>query len=371
MQLNKLGSVMLVAAALTLAAGCEQKSEAPKETTVGNQAKPQVIEAHVANVSLGTIPMTVVVPGVVVSDKRANIASRIMGYIKSIQVDVGQKVKAGDLLFTVDPTDIKSKIAQAEAAYQQAKAALDDAKLDYDRFTKLYKEDSVSRQQYDKVRLQYTVAQQNLAAAKSALEQAKAQLKYVNVKAPFDGVVVQKLASVGDLAAPGHPILVLENRSALSVKTQVSNDLFARLHIGDKALVKIEGMSQPVVGTIYALVSAADPKTRTHTVKLSLKDVKNVNSGTFARVIFNRGNRQAIVVPQSAVVNRSGIQGLFVLDDQNHAYFRMIRPGLIIGPLVEVQAGLSLGERIVIDNNQSLLNGDIVKPIPVQSAEQK
>ncbi len=371
MQFKKAGSVILMASALVLAAGCEQKQEAAKETTVGNQAKPQVIEAHVAEVSLGAIPMTVVVPGAVVPDQKANIASRLMGYIKEMKVDVGQKVKAGDLLFAIDPTDIKSQIAQAQAAYQQAKAALDDAKLDYDRFSKLYKDDSVSKQQFDKIRLQYSVAQENLAAAKSGLEQAKAQLKYANVKAPFDGVVVQKMASVGDLAAPGHPILVLENLSSLSVQTQVSNDLFARLHIGDKAIVEIEGMEKPVIGTIYALVSAADPKTRTHTVKLSLKEVKNVNSGTFARVIFNKGNRQAIVVPNTAVVNRSGIQGVFVLDDQNHAYFRMVRPGMAIGPLVEIQSGLSLGERIVLDRNQSLLNGDVVKPIPVQSAQKK
>ncbi len=371
MQLKKVSSWVLVVSALFVAAGCEQKSEQAKETTVGNQAKPQVIEAHVAEVSLGSIPMTVVVPGAVVPDQKAKIASRLMGYIKEINVKVGQKVKAGQLLFTIDPTDIKSKITQAEAAYQQAKAAFEDAKLDYERFTKLYKEDSVSKQQYDKIRLQYSVAQENLAAAVSGLQQAKSQLKYAHVKAPFDGVVVKKLASAGDLAAPGHPILVLENLSSLSVQTQVSNDLFASLHIGDKAIVEIEGRDKPEVGTIYALVSAADPKTRTHTVKLSLKNVKNVNSGTFARVIFNKGNRQAIVVPHSAIVNRSGIQGVFVLDDTNHAYFRMVRPGMSIGPLVEIQAGLSLGERIVVDHNQSLLNGDLVKPLPVSNAAAK
>ena len=371
MQLNKLSSIGLMAVALMLSAGCEQKSEVTKEVTVGNQGKLQVIEAPVAEVSLGSIPTTVVVPGAVVPDQKAKIASRLMGYIKAIRVDVGQKVKAGDLLFEIDPTDIKSKIAQANAAFQQAKAALDDAKLDYDRFSKLYHDDSVSKQQFDKIRLQYSVAQENLAAAKSGLEQAKAQLKYANVKAPFDGVVVQKMASEGDLAAPGHPILVLENLSSLSVQTQVSNDLYARLKIGDKAIVEIEGMTQPVIGTIYTLVAAADPKTRTHTVKLSLKEVTNVNSGTFARVIFNKGNRQAIVVPYTAVVNRSGIQGVFVLDNENHAYFRMVRLGMRMGPLVEVQAGLSLGEVIVLDNQLSLLNGDVVKPVLVQSVEKK
>jgi RND family efflux transporter MFP subunit len=285
-----------------------------------------------------------------------------MGYIKDLDLKVGQEVKRGDLLFSIDSGDIKSQIQQANAGYQQAIAALKDARLDYDRFTKLYKEDSVSKQQYDKIRLQFSVAQENLAAAKSGLDQAKAQLNYANVKAPFDGVVVEKMAVAGSLAAPGNPIVVLENLKSLSVQTQVAEDLYAVLRSGDEAEIVIDGIDKPIVGTIYTMVSAADPKTRTHTVKLSLPEADDLNSGTFARVRFVRGERQTMTIPKSAVITRAGIEGVFVVE-HGRAFFHMVRTGMEMDGLVEIQSGLVLGEQVVISNNESMLNGDIIDVI--------
>ncbi|BBP42877.1 efflux RND transporter periplasmic adaptor subunit [Thiosulfativibrio zosterae] len=319
----------------------------------------QTIQAKVQTVELGNVPLTAVVPGAVVPDQKAKIASRLMGYIKDLDVKVGQKVQRGDLLFSIDSSDVTSGINQAKSAYAQAKAALMDAKLDYDRFEKLYKDASVSKQQFDKISLQYKVAQENLVAAQSGLNQAEAQLKYVNVRAPFDGVIVEKMAVAGDLAAPGNPIVVIENLKSLSVQTQVAEDLFAVLRPEDEVDVVIDGQKELLKGTIYTLVSAADPKTRTHTVKLSLPAINNVNSGTFARVNFHRGVRQTMMVPTSAIVVRSGIQGVFVVEDQK-ASFHMVRLGETINDKIEIQSGLSLGDVIVVDNNVSMLNGDIV-----------
>ncbi|MDX1796339.1 MAG: efflux RND transporter periplasmic adaptor subunit [Hydrogenovibrio sp.] len=332
-------------------AACESEKTAEKTATY------QTIPVDVETVTLGTIPLKVVVPGSIVPDQKALIASRLMGYIKDLNVKVGQAVKRGEPLFSIDSSDIKSGILKARSGYQQAQAALMDAKLDYDRFKRLYEDESVSKQQFDKINLKYKVAQENLVAAKTNLEQAKSQLQYANVKAPFDGVVVQKMAVAGDLAAPGNPVLALENRSSLSVQTQVSQDLYTVLRLGDTATVMIDGQKTPVTGTIYTLVSAADPKTRTHTVKLSLPSYVDVNSGTFAHVGFKRGERQTIMVPEKAIINRSGIQGVFVVEG-NKAYFRMVRLGEVIGDKVEIKAGLNLGDVIVTSHNQSLLNED-------------
>lgn len=345
-------SVLASAMALT---GCDQQDE-----HAAKQEAHQTIEATLTTVQLGSVPMKSVVPGTVVSDQKAQIASRLIGYIKDLNVKEGQQVKRGEILFRIDSTDIKSQIAQANSAYQQAIAALDDAKLDYDRFTKLYKEDSVSKQQYDKIRLQYSVAQENLSAAKSGLDQAKSQLNYANVKAPFDGIVVQKMAEAGALASPGQPVVVIENLQSISVQTEVAGDLYAALSPGDEATVLIDGQDKPVTGTIYTLVGAANPKTRTHTVKLSLPSISGVNTGTFARVSFTRGERQTVMVPESALVVRTGVEGVFVVRD-GKAYFTMVRTGMKLNGQVEIQAGLDLGEKIVVDNNQSLLNGDLVK----------
>lgn len=353
LNLFAVGFLML---SLTACNEAEQKTPANKTLAV------QTIQAKVQTVELGNIPLTAVVPGAVVPDQKARIASRLMGYIKNLDVKVGQKVNRGDLLFSIDSSDVSSGINQAKSGYAQAKAALTNAKLDYDRFEKLYREASVSKQQFDKISLQYKMAQENLIAAQSGLTQAESQLKYVNVRAPFDGVIVEKMAVAGDLAAPGNPIVVIENLKSLSVQTQVGEDLFAVLRPEDEVDVIIDGQKDVLKGTIYTLVSAADPKTRTHTVKLSLPAINNVNSGTFARVNFQRGVRQTMMVPKTAVIERSGIQGVFVVED-NKAAFHMVRLGESIGEKIEVQAGLSLGDVIVVDNNISMLNGDIVDAV--------
>jgi len=364
-QLSKVVGISLVVAVLGLT-GCNHDDE-----EVVNQAATKTVIADVYTVSLGTVPLTATVPGAVVPDQRAQIASRLMGYIKNLDVKVGQKVKVGDLLFSIDSGDIKSQISQARSGYQQALAALTDARLDFNRFTKLYKEDSVSKQQYDKVRLQLSVAEQNLSSAKTSLDQAKAQLKYANVTAPFDGVIVQKNAVAGSLAAPGNPIVVMENMTSLSVQTQVSADLYAVLRNGDTAQIVLDGMDKPIVGTIYTLVSAADPKSRTHTVKLSLPNVNDVNSGTFARVSFTRGERQTMMLPDAAIVNRAGIEGVFVVEN-GRAFFHMVRTGAKINNMVEIQSGLALGEQVVTSNNADMLNGEMVeseKPVKAATGE--
>jgi RND family efflux transporter MFP subunit len=337
-------------------AGCSQEAEQAEVNA------SQLFKAHVQTVELGEVALMAVVPGAIVPEQKAQISSRLIGYIKGLEVKVGQTVKRGQLLFSIDSTDINSQIVQANAGYRQAVAALNDATLDYDRFTQLYKEKSVSKQRYDKMRLQYSIAQQSVAAAKSALNQAKDQLNYANVKAPFAGVIVDKMAVAGDLASPGKPIVVIENTASLIVQTEVAGDLFAVIKMGDEATVLVEGQSGPLVGTIYTLVSSANPKTRTHTVKLSLPVINDVNSGTFARVSFKRGVRYTMMIPKSAVVNRAGIDGVFVNKD-GKAFFHMVRTGLEIGDKVEIQAGLALGDQIVVDNNQSILNGDRVEII--------
>lgn len=354
--ISKILTMTVMAAALGLAGCSEDEPKAPIESV-------HKIKASTETVVLGEIPLMAVVPGAVMPEQRASISSRLTGYIKGLEVKVGQRVKRGDLLFSIDSADIKNQITRAGAEYQQALAAFKDAKLDFERFAKLYEEDSVSKQQYDKIRLQFSVAQQSLAAAASGFKQAKEQLIYANVKAPFDGVIVDKMAVAGDLAAPGKPVVIIENSTSLSVQTEVAGDLFAVLRLGDEAQVMLDGQSEPFTGVVYTLVGAANPKTRTHTVKLSLpKDVVNINSGTFARVSYKRGTRQTMMIPKSAVVTRGGIEGVFVVEDTK-ASFHMVRTGVEINGKIEVQSGLALDDVIVTDNNVQMLNGDVIEPM--------
>lgn len=334
-------------------AGCQNHDAAPK-------TEGKTVAAEVATVRLLPLPQIDAAPGTVVAEQQVQVASRLMGYIREIRVHEGDAVKAGQLLLVIDPADIQGGVEQARAGAAQADAALADAQADYQRFTNLYKDESVSKQQYDKIKLQYRVAQSQAAAARAGLNTALSQRRYAEVRAPIDGVVTQKMASAGDLAAPGRPLLALENARKLQVQTAVSDETYARIKLGDRVAVAIDGRAEPVQATIAHIVPAADPMSHTHLVKLDLPAVAGLRSGAFARVRFAVGSRQGIRVPAAALLLRAGISGVFTVDAQGIAHYRMVRSGDAGGGEVEILAGLNPGDRVVVSGNADLDSGDRV-----------
>ncbi|MDO8350203.1 MAG: efflux RND transporter periplasmic adaptor subunit [Gallionella sp.] len=345
--MGKLALILLV-----LLSACQPHDQAA-------EVKARTVEAQILTVNLTAMPVFDATPGSVISEQQVQVASRLMGYIRDIQVHEGDAVKAGQLLFTIDPSDIQGQVVQARAGHAQAEAALGDAKSDFERFSNLYKEESVPKLQYDKMKLQYSIAQSQARAARAGLDMAESQLRYAEVRAPIAGVVTQKMASAGDLAAPGRPVLVLENPGRLVVQTSVSNETYLLLKLGDSALVEISG--QALEGKIVRLVPAADALSHTHLVKLDLPDAKGLTSGAFARVRFNVGAGQGISVPKSAILQRAGITGVFVVDGQGAARYRMVRTGEDRDGSVEISAGLNPGEKVVVGNADKLSSGDLVQ----------
>jgi len=344
----------VIALALALAlSGCGEKDKQQQTAT-----RTTTVTASVATVQKTVLPMVATAPGSVIAEQQAQIASRLMGFIREINVQEGQSVVAGQRLFTVDPTDIQGQVSQARAGLAQAEAALADAKNDYQRFGALYKEEAIPKQQWDKVRLQYQVAQQQAAAARAGLGTAAAQMRYATLTAPFAGIITQKLASVGDLATPGKPVLMLENPSKLQVQTSVASDVFAHLKLGDSVSLQADGSGAVITGKIARLVSAADPATHTYLVKIDLPQGTQLKSGMYVQVAFPTGQRESVRVPQSAVLDRAGITGVFVMDDQGIAHYRMVRVGTTSDGQVEIQAGLTPGERVVTSATAQLQSGD-------------
>lgn len=345
-----------LALALALAiSGCGETDKQQQTTTPA-----ATVTANIAVVQKTVLPIITTASGTIIAEQQAQIASRLMGFIREMNVQEGQSVVAGQRLFTVDPTDIQGQVSQAKAGLAQAEAALADAKNDYQRFGTLYKEEAIPKQQWDKVRLQYNVAQQQAAAARVGLGTAAAQMRYATLTAPFSGIITQKMANVGDLATPGRPVLALENQSRLQVQTGVSSDVFAHLKQGDNVSLQVGDADTAITGKIARLVPAADPVTRTYLVKIDLPQGAQLKSGMYVLVAFPTGQREAVRVPQSAVLDRAGITGVFVVDAQGIAHYRMVRVGGTSGGQVEIQAGLTPGERVVTSATAKLQSGDKV-----------
>ncbi len=318
-------AVTFVIAGIT---GCSSSEETLVETT------PETIQAELYSVKATSLASEYTTSGIVTSDHRVAISSRLSGYIRGIKVREGSRVKKGDLLFRIDPVDAKQALAQAQAD-------LADAAVDRDRFKSLLSENAISQQQFDKTELRYKVAESKVA-------QARNQLTYAEVRAPLSGVIVQKHMNSGDLASPGMPILVLEDPSHLLVETHISEQYLSDIQVGDSVDLRMASIDTPVLATVRQVVQAADAGSYQFLVKLSLPSKKAIHPGMFAEVVFNVGQRQGLVIPESSVVHRHGMTAVYLADDDNILRYRLVRLGQVQSTNVEVVAGLSSGQRIVI-----------------------
>ena len=353
-QIKPLAAALALAFSIALA-GCGGEDHAEVK-----EAPAVTVQAQVTAIQPVETQSTTSNPGTVVALESVKVASRLMGYIKDIAVVEGQSVKIGQRLFTIDPLDIEGAVSQARLGLQQAEDALKDAKADYERFAALYKDEVVSRQNFEKMKLNYDIAVSRAAQAKAGLGTAQGQLKYAVVTSPINGVVTQKLAMEGDIAAPGHPVLMVENPARLQVQTSVTEALFKTLKLGQGVQVEVDGLDQPVAAKVARLSPAADPMSHTYGVKLDVS-APGLQSGAFARVLFPTGSKRVLAVPRAAVLERAGITGVFVVDAQGIAQYRMVRTGAEADGWVEILSGLNPGERVVTGNAEAVNNGNKVQ----------
>ena len=338
-----------------LMAGCTQQDDA----RTAQMTPAREMSATVAKAQSVDMAVQMPVAGTVVAVESVQLSSRMMGYIRDLKVVEGQSVKKGELLFVIDPVDVQGAVAQAQQGLIQAEAAMKDAQVDFERFEQLYKDEVVNRQQFEKMKLNYDVAKSRVAQARAALAQARGQFEYTQVTAPIDGVVTGKFANEGDMAAPGHPVVSVEDASRLQVQTSVSEAIFRHLSLGMAVDVEIEGQPKLLTAKVARLLPSADPVAHTYPVKLDI-DAPGLRSGTFARVLFTTGTRQVLAIPAKAVIQRAGIKGVFVVDSQGLAQYRMVRTGAQVDGMIEVLSGLQIGERVVTEGASQMQNGDKV-----------
>jgi RND family efflux transporter MFP subunit len=318
------------------------------------------MQAQIGTATLVRSPAYYVTPATLVAENQVQVASRLMGYIRAIDVVEGQQVGIGQKLFSVDPIDVQGQVDQTRAGVKQAEDALADATLEYKRFEALFKEDAVTRQQFEKMKLQHDMAESRLAQARAGHNTAVGQLRYATVTSPIAGVVTKKLANAGDLATPGHPVLVVENAGTLQVETQVPESLLRLLKSGAPVLVEVDGQAKPLTARIARISPAADSVSRTFLVKLDVSG-PGLKSGLFARALFAQGEREMLPVPAAALVNRAGISGVFVVAQDGIAQFRMVRAGEPRAGQVEILSGLTAGERVVTGGAEKLQSGDRIQ----------
>ncbi len=341
-------SILMCAAMVLLSACGNSQSEA------GPASLPEVRVPTIV-VSPVSTPVFEESPGTVVPAQTARIASRYTGYVHALDVDVGDTVKAGQRLLTIDNRDVEAQIAEARAALNRAQAAYADARFNFQRYSNLYREQAVSRQQYEAVKRNDATASAGVRAARAGLAKAEAQRAYTEVEAPFSGVITARYVEAGDLATPGEVLLQLQTRGKLEVHTQVTNKAYAMLSPGDA--IRIVAGPVRTQARVYQLSPAADPTTETHLLKAILDPGSSLGAGDFVRVLVPVGTRGTLMVPDSAVVMRAGIPAVFIVDASDHAHLRMVRLGERRNGRVEILSGLTAKQRIIVAPGDSVENG--------------
>jgi RND family efflux transporter MFP subunit len=316
-----------------------------------------------------TISITKNYSGDIYAKNQVMVATRLMGYIKKMNVEEGDVVKKGEVLFEVDPSDIYSMINQARAGVMQAqngvlmaKLAYADAKKDYDRFKNLYAKGAVSKRDFEKMQLnknmrasQIKLAEAMLAQAKAGLQRALDQKKYAKVKAPIDGVVVRKLAKVAEMAIPGHPVLVLADLNSIQARAFVKEGDVRDIKKGQDAKVFVGAVNKTVEAKVSNIIPSADPATHSYLVKFTLNDKKDLLPGMYAKIYVKVANKQEIVIPYNALTSRGGIVGVFK-DEDGKARFVAVNVISQDGNEIAV-SGLNAGDRVVILPPANLTDG--------------
>lgn len=356
------GALIIVASLLTACGGHGEQQTASVTTQPDVKTQAQLFTVHKQE-----LPVYALFPASVITADQISISSRVMGYVRSVDVHEGQSVKAGTTLLTIDSTDVTGAINQARAQVNKAYAALADAKNNYERYRALYKESAVPKQVFEQMQTAYKVAQSNFAAAKAALNQAQSQLTYVKIKAPFSGTITSRMIDAGQLATPGTPLMTLQGSGHKQVEVQLTGQAFATLKLGEPVIVRytdFDGKQHQFKGPVERMVDATDPITHTHTVKIGVPENVDVRSGNYVVVEIAVAHEMGMLVPPDAIQNRGGIRGVFVLDDHNRAWFRMVRLGHVIDGKQVILSGLVPGERIVLQSSHRLQNGIIVTNAP-------
>ena len=309
---------------------------------------------------------------VVVPEDRAEISTRVMGYVIKEFVKEGDYVKKDQTIFVIDPRDVKAqteimkqRIEQARKNYLAAKANYEAVKKTYERFKKLLKEGAVTQHEYDQVEAQYKAAKAQLEAAKAeirvateAYKAATSQLSYVEVKAPFDGYVVRKFVDKGDIAAPGRPLAILE-KGPYKVEGFLPEKYFSKIKEGDVVEVYIELLNRTFPATIVEKEPAINPQTRTFKVKAVIKDEgEKLRGGLFAKLyIIEKIPEKTVLIPESAIYKRWDFTGVWVVKPDNTLELRLVRLGREFNGYYEVLAGLSPEEKIVVEGIEKACDG--------------
>jgi RND family efflux transporter MFP subunit len=376
-------ALLLLALASVSSCGGREKSAGPAPEAVSG--------VMVATARLETVPDEVEAPGTVTGAATAEVSARTMGTVVRVAVREGDMVEAGQALVLLDERELAARGSAARAAVAEARAAREEvekgvaaaaaqaevAKKTLDRYAFLREQKSVSAQEFDEVNARNTAAQAQLAAARAKQQQVEAMHSraeaesraaetvagYARVTAPFSGVVVRRSVEPGQMAAPGVPLLTLEDNRNFRLEVTLDAASAATVKRGTRARVRLDALGERALeGAVVELEAGAAAGSQTVRARVELPRDAAIRSGLFGRAWFRRGETQAIALPAGAILHRGQLHGVYAVNGEGIARLRLVTRGRTFPDgQVEILSGLESGESYVKNPGSRELDGRKVK----------
>jgi RND family efflux transporter MFP subunit len=305
---------------------------APAES-VDREAAVAVLDVPAVRVDTAGTAGVYRAAGTVRSARRAELSTRLVGRVESVRVRAGDRVRAGQLLLTVER-------ASLSAAERQAASSLELATANLRRVERLYADSAAPL-------VQLEAARNGLAQAEGQARAVRADLSYADLRAPFDGTVASRLVDPGDNASPGLPLLVIEDRGAREIVVTVPDELRHWLQPGRDLAVEIGAGRRRITARILAVVIGADP--RSPTVELRLSGPADLAPGLAAVAEIPMEEHSVLLVPAGTLVQRGQLDGVFLFAPDSTLRLRWVRLGRSRGDSVEVVSGLQPGDLVALD----------------------
>ena len=291
-----------------------------------------------------TLDSVVTAAGSLSSRNSSVLSSKVMGKVVHLSVQEGDQVAAGKLLMKIDSGEIAAQAIMARATYN-------NARLQYNRIKSLYDATAATQMEMD----QATLGFEN---AEAGLQAAKAMESYTIITAPISGQIVEKRINVGEMALPGQPLIKIEDNKNLRLELTVKEQDILFIQPGNPVKVRIDAMpGTEIGGTVSQVVQASDVRTHSFIVKIDIPANKGLVTGMYGKASFTIGKHEAILIPKTALVEMSGIPGVYLVSADQNAVFQMIQVGEEHGNFVEVISGLKKGDCVISDKHLVRLEG--------------
>jgi RND family efflux transporter MFP subunit len=387
-KLFALGGFLLLAVGLVLGAS-QQYSRQQEVTAIARQEHDFVPGVQVATVEASPATVSVTLPGTTAAFAAANIYARATGYIAKRKVDIGDRVKAGELLAQLAVPELDDQIAQNESILNQLKSALDQAEANrrlaqvtWGRDAPLVEKGWVTRQQGD-VDLQnlkarnaaVDAAAHNVTAQENLVKQLRQGRDYASLVAPFDGVITQRNVDVGSLvqgnATSGTFMFEIMQQDVIRVSAYVPQDAAFGVAPGVDAVVRVPELpDREFPGKITRIADALQPGTRTLLTEIDIPNPDGALSpGIYCTIEFHIPRKTpSLSVPADAIIfNRNGMQVAVVSDGK--AEIRKVRVTRDLGTRVEVDTGIKAGDQVILNPPVTLVDGNMVQTYPEAARE--